>query len=186
MREEFYRLPEVGGVYTTDVLVFNLDDGTDPTKLGDKKEWFLVGVFMAAMLRLPDAEGRGDEKRYTFEADRDPVLNKMRAVMRILGEKKGVDQVVFAALGCSAYGNPVGEIARAWRRAFLVRVDKEGASTDRRRRKSGPGENKRWRRMDVVFAIKDDKMAMAFERAFGPDLLEQGIPYPHEGDETCD
>lgn len=184
LREEFYRLPEVGGLYTADALVFKLDDGTDPMKLDSKKEWFSVDVVTASMLRHPDVEGEGDERRYTSDADREAVLERMRAVMRML-KSKDVGQVVLGAWGCGAHGNPVGEVATAWRRVLLGKVDKEGVRKNRDSGKKGlPDESECWRGMDVVFAIKDDKMAMAFGRAFGPKLLEYGISYPYEGDEA--
>ncbi|SPO06316.1 uncharacterized protein DNG_09005 [Cephalotrichum gorgonifer] len=182
LREEFYRLPEIGGVYTPAVLVFRLDDGNDPAKLDDKKEWFFVDVVTAAMLRLPDVEGEGDAARYARDADREAATRKMTAVMRML-KAKGVDKVVLGAWGCGAYGNPVGEIARAWRRVLLGRVDEDGVQKERGKGKGTADESECWREMEVVFAIKDKKMTVAFTRAFGSKLLEYGLPGPYDMEE---
>ncbi|KAK4215454.1 hypothetical protein QBC37DRAFT_418979 [Rhypophila decipiens] len=208
LKEEFYRLPEVGGVYTPDALVFysgahrshrkdtkkTVDDDedevaedekedqgesegeTESIKVDEKKDWFYVDVVTAAILRFPDlvdapassedgAKGAAIEKLYANQSDREMVVRKLRAVMRIL-RSKGVQQVVLGAWGCGAYGNPVGEIARAWKKVLL------GDS----KRKDGEPRNKpaKWPEeysdIEVVFAIKDRKMADAFAAAWGAGL----------------
>ncbi|KAK8104512.1 uncharacterized protein PG998_011545 [Apiospora kogelbergensis] len=105
-----------GAVYTPDVLVFRDDAGDELEK---KDRWF-VDCVSAGMLRFPDvsvneATGRGS---YALAKDRELVLQKMRSVLRILQAKK-VRKVVLGAWGCGAYGNPVGEIAAAWKRVLL-------------------------------------------------------------------
>ncbi len=71
LRDDFYRLPEVGAVYTPDVLVFGRwdADGSGADAVGEemaRRAWFYVDVVSAAMLRFPDVvDGDGDgEKRY--------------------------------------------------------------------------------------------------------------------------
>ncbi|KAK3386174.1 hypothetical protein B0H63DRAFT_474304 [Podospora didyma] len=182
LREEFYRLPEVGGIYTPDVLVFQLNDDDDDDslegKIDKKADWFFVDVLTAAMLRFPDVDVTEEEKsleggekkrftrrRYAAEADREMVVRKMTAAMRIF-KTKGIGRVVLGAWGCGAYGNPVEEVASAWRKVLL------GAEVDKRRGK----EKKRriendWGGIEeVAFAIRDVKMADAFGRAFGPGI----------------
>lgn len=169
LKEEFYRLPEVGGIYTPDVLVFRRWDEA-ATEL-PKKEWFYVDVMSAGMLRFPDldreegeAEGEG---RYAEEKDREMVVRKMRAVMRIL-RQKGVEKVVLGAWGVGAYGNPVGEVASAWKR---VLVGKKGKGREG------------WDGLEVVFAVKEGRMAEQFAEEFGKGLVVEEIDGEEEEDE---
>jgi uncharacterized protein (TIGR02452 family) len=147
LREEWYRLPEYGGIWTPDVCVFRLqlDD-----QILVKPERFYVDVITAAMLRLPETTHKDGQYQYANDQDREVVVKKIRAVLRIL-EMKGTELVVLGAWGCGAYGNPVREVARAWRRALQTGGDfkhkaRTSLSTLRR----------------VIFAIKDPKMAQEF------------------------
>ncbi|KAK5989416.1 hypothetical protein PT974_10935 [Cladobotryum mycophilum] len=172
LREEFYRLPEVGGVYTPDVLVCKMwDDEALELKSQDQ---FFINVITAAMLRLPDVEEQRGVVVYAEQKDRDIVLQKMRAVMRIL-LSKGVERVVLGAWGCGAYANPVGEIARAWKRVLLGTKSKK------------TGQKESIDGLDIVFAIKDRRMALQFAEAFGPELVmeneDESLIAPHEPDE---
>ncbi|RKU48591.1 hypothetical protein DL546_008436 [Coniochaeta pulveracea] len=167
LREEFYRLPEVGAIYTPDVLVFRKWDEA-ATEL-PKKEWFYVDVVSAGMLRFPDLdqeEGEGEgEGRYAEEKDREMVVKKMRAVMRIL-RQKGVEKVVLGAWGVGAYGNPVGEVATAWKR---VLVGKKGKGREA------------WEGLEIVFAMKDGRTAERFAEEFGEGLVVE--EFEGEGEE---
>ncbi|KAG5940417.1 hypothetical protein E4U59_002451 [Claviceps monticola] len=117
LREEFYRLPDVGGLYTPDVLVLkSWDDGPVGGLLLAKNERFFIDVATCAMLRMPDVEGG----KYADPRDEELVVRKMRAVMRMV-RGRGVMKLVLGAWGCGAYGNPVGEIARAWARVLCAR-----------------------------------------------------------------
>ncbi|KAI4863813.1 hypothetical protein F4820DRAFT_360212 [Hypoxylon rubiginosum] len=193
LRDQFYRLPELGAVFTPDVLVFRGGGGGGDAVAegeiagdGDRRggeegeelvlakgdRWF-VDVVSAAMLRMPEIEVDEDSgwARYASAADRELAVSKMRAVMRVFCAR-GVRKVVLGAWGCGAYGNPVGEIARAWRKVLL------GPAGSGHKRKGRGGKKERvadsWEGIeDVVFAIKDEGMAKAFAAAFGEDLLEQ-------------
>lgn len=175
LREEFYRLPEVGAVYTPDVLVCKMWDA----EAADLKpaDQFFVDVITAAMLRLPDVERNQDgEMAYAEQKDRDMVLRKMRCVMRIL-TSRDVNRIVLGAWGCGAYGNPVEEIARAWRRVLL----------GPRVKRADGGEV--YDHVDIVFAIKDEAMARKFASAFGSEavLEESGcVVGDVEAKETAD
>ncbi|CAN8101997.1 unnamed protein product [Discula destructiva] len=168
LRDEFYRLPEVGCVYSPSVLVFRSGaDGQDAV-LNKNDRWF-VDIVSAGMLRLPDTEideetGQGE---FVHAQDRELVIEKMRAVMRVL-QQKGVAKVVLGAWGCGgAYCNPLGEIARAWRRVLV------GQKKTRAKRKGGANGQieESWRNLEqVLFAIKDQNMAEAFQAAFGDEL----------------
>ncbi|KAF2138729.1 uncharacterized protein K452DRAFT_352873 [Aplosporella prunicola CBS 121167] len=167
LRDSFYRLPEIGGVFTPDVLVFR--DHTDEARELSKKESFFVDVVTAGMLRFPDLDGEeSEEKTYAHSKDRELVLSKMRSVMRIL-KMKGADKVVLGAWGCGAYGNPVMEIAKAWRKVLL------GTGSAKRKGKSKRGGafdgGEGWDGLQVVFAIKDRRMAEDFAKSFESGLV---------------
>ncbi|KAL7908298.1 hypothetical protein GGI35DRAFT_481000 [Trichoderma velutinum] len=157
LHEEFYRLPEIGAIYTPDVLVCKTWD-TEPSDLKPADQFF-VDVITAAMLRLPEIETnqRGDIT-YSEQKDRDMVLAKMRCVMRIL-RSRHIKRVVLGAWGCGAYGNPVDEVARSWRRVLL------GPQAKR------PGRVEVYDDMEVVLAIKDHNMARRFTAAFGAGAM---------------
>jgi hypothetical protein len=210
LRDEFYRLPELGVVYTPDVLVFRSassssfassstsaaidtggSGGDDENDILPKNDRWFVDVVTAAMLRLPETE----DGRYASAADRELVLRKMRAVMRVFAAK-GCTRLVLGAWGCGAYGNPVDEIADGWRRVLVPdhrpemnrRAGEEGASHATAQSKARGDRSKKARNRDketwgadiedVVFAIKDVGMAAAFARAFGEDVL----PVPASAD----
>jgi len=160
LSDSFYRLPEVGGVYTPDVLVFRDAEAEDLEK---RDRWF-VDCVSAGMLRFPsisvdEATGRGS---YSSSKDRELVIEKMRAVMRIF-HSKSVKKVVLGAWGCGAYGNPVGEVAAAWKKVLLG---------GRQAQRSKKGRKELWTGIEtVVFAIKDAGLADAFGQAFGDGLI---------------
>lgn len=160
LSDSFYRLPEIGGVYTPDVLVFRDAEAEDLEK---RNRWF-VDCVSAGMLRFPsisvdEVTGRGS---YSSSKDRELVIEKMRAVMRIF-QSKSVKKVVLGAWGCGAYGNPVGEIAAAWKKVLLG---------GRQAQRSKKGRKELWTGIEtVVFAIKDAGLADAFGQAFGDDLI---------------
>lgn len=167
LRDEFYRLPEVGCVYTPDVLVFRSGDSVGQDSVLDKKDRWFVDVVSAAMLRLPETQvdeetGRG---AYAHDKDRELVILKMKTVMEVL-QSKGIKKVVLGAWGCGAYGNPVGEVARAWRKTL---------APGKRRKSKTMGNSKLptglWNGFDeIMFAVKDQGMAEAFRSAFGEGL----------------
>ncbi|KAF7535743.1 hypothetical protein G7054_g5123 [Neopestalotiopsis clavispora] len=159
LKDEFYRLPELGAVYTPDVLVFRDESGEDLEK---RDRWF-VDCVSAAMLRMPETEvneesGRG---KYVNSSDRDTILQKMRIVMRVF-QAKGARKVVLGAWGCGAYGNPVGEIAAAWSKVLLG-----GRNKAKAKKETWSGIK------EVVFAIKDPSLAEGFAAAFGPGLTRR-------------
>ena len=150
LREEFYRLPDVGGVYTPDVLVLNTEQDLAP------RERFYVDVVSAGMLRMPDVQGG----RYVEDKDREMAVCKMRAVMR-MARQGGVNRLVLGAWGCGAYGNPTAEIARAWKKVLT------GG-------KRGVENAEGWQGLQVVFAIKERRLADVFADEFGIDLDPTG------------
>lgn len=193
LRDEFYRLPEVGCVYTPDVLVFRTSEdgssgdggGDNNNDLLDKNDRWFVDVVSAAMLRLPETdvdEGTG-HGTYVHAKDRELVVDKMRAVMRVF-QAKNAAKVVVGAWGCGAYGNPVGEIARAWRKVLVGNDSKKGSH---KAKKSACQQS--WAGIqEVVFAVKDATMAEALQTAFGDELdwanEEQDEDSDDEGDDA--
>ncbi|KAK3109488.1 hypothetical protein LTR53_017214 [Teratosphaeriaceae sp. CCFEE 6253] len=174
----FYRLPDLGGVHTPDVLVFR--DSTPQAHERPKRDRFLVDVVSAAMLRFPAAPTTSTTRGGRPAADdaagacscgvsycdghRDLVARKMRAVLRI-AQLQGVERVVLGAWGCGASGNPVAEVARLWRKVL--------AGSLRQRRPN----SERWQGIrEVVFAIPDRGMAKEFEVAF-KDILAHDAPF---------
>ncbi|KAK2048378.1 hypothetical protein LZ31DRAFT_550416 [Colletotrichum somersetense] len=160
LKDEYYRLPELGAIYTPDVMVFR--DNYSSNVLEKKERWF-VDCISAAMLRNPETER--DEtsgfSHYVHEKDRQLVLDKIKVVLRVC-QMKGIRKIVLGTWGCGAYGNPVAEVAKAWRKALIPRNDTKGKKKENKETWGGIE--------DVVFAIKDHGMADAFEEAFGKGI----------------
>lgn len=177
LKEEWYRLPEVGGIWSPDVCVFRLPGhGHDEDRELGKCDRFHVGVVTAAMLRFPDLteDENSDDQMYANESDRELVNRKMRVVVRILSSK-GVERVVLGAWGYGAYGNPMNEVVKAWKRVLLGLPKKS----------KGKGSDEGWGKLkELVFAIKDATTADRFAKAWGPDLqISQDGDFTKGGDE---
>lgn len=161
LREEFYRLPPLGSIYTPDVLVFRDEGNKDLSK----RDRFYVDVISCAALRFPELEGG----RYEKAADREQMWGKMRAVMRA-AVQGGVSKVVLGAWGCGAYGNPVEEIADAWRRVLIASAGK-----------GGRGNKEEWDGVEeVVFAIstkhaEGEHQLEVFRKVFEGVAIEEEI-----------
>ncbi|KAF2264840.1 hypothetical protein CC78DRAFT_532959 [Lojkania enalia] len=187
LKESFYRLPEYGGIFSPNVLVFRnslpLFNAKGELGRGDR---FWVDVVSAGMLRFPELEGDEDGEKRLGEVDRAVVEKKMRAVLRIAGMKGG-RKVVLGAWGCGAYGNPVKDIAHAWRRVL-------GGLSDNSKQGKGRaiGNAESWNGIsEVVFAISSRKMASDFAEAFGGNITveagsdaEDGAEEEEEGDQV--
>lgn len=157
LREEFYRLPEIGGIYTPDVLVFRSGDD-EGTNL-DKDKRFFVDVISSGMLRFPDieeAESEGTPPKYASAKDRRVVEDKMRAVLSIC-RLKNISKIVLGAWGCGAYGNPVEEIAEAWKKV----LDEKAQG------------------LEAVFAVKNKIMAERFGK-----ILDVEVEYLNEDEQA--
>ena len=154
LHETYYRLPELGVVYTPDVLVFRDADCTNLSKNGR----YFVDVVSAAMIRAPDTTEDG---KYADPRDEEMVIQKMRALMRVL-VAKGASRVVLGAWGCGAFRNPDGEVARLWKKTIC------GVSDSGKTRK-----REWWTGLEqIIFAITDKKMVEGFEKCFDGLLTE--------------
>jgi uncharacterized protein (TIGR02452 family) len=171
--DSFYRLPEVGGIYTPDVLVFR--DSTPEANDLTKRDRYFLDVVSAGMFRFPDSRGRSEDRDSSCtcgvsycDNDRELVTRKMKAVLRI-AESKGAERLVLGAWGCGAYGNPVKEVAKIWRKVI--------AGGPRQRRPN----SERWNGIkEIVFAIPDRTMVREFERAFTDILCTNPVTPPSE------
>lgn len=171
--DSFYPLPDIGGVYSPDVMVFR--DCTPEANELLKRDRFFIDVISASMIRFPgDPRTRHDEYYEPTctcgisycDRDREIVIRKMKAVMRI-AQQKGIERLVLGAWGCGSYGNPVKEIAKLWRKVISGSV--------RQRRPNA----ERWQGIkEVVFAIPDRKMAVEFESVFRDILSHDSITPP--------
>lgn len=201
LREEFYRLPEVGGVYTKDILVFRESDGESESGVRDleKNARWWVDVVSAGMLRFPEVENislANDEEedsdreaaeevvsKYVSGKDRELVEDKMRGVMRIVkSQERGVKGLILGAWGCGAYGNPVSETAGCWRRVLLGDGGERDIVGGLGKGRNGRGgksvkesenlekERQSWSNLEIVFAIKERKLAIQFANWFGEDV----------------
>lgn len=95
LKDEFYRIPETGLIYTRDVLVFRDSEAKDLPKV----DRYHVDVVTSAMLRLPDVVETSTGTTWAEERDKEMVLVKMRVLMRALVQN-GVSTVVLGAWGC--------------------------------------------------------------------------------------
>ncbi|KAK5453441.1 hypothetical protein LTS15_006626 [Exophiala xenobiotica] len=180
LRDEFYRLPEVGAIWTEDVMVFRDESGRD---LNKGERWW-IDVISAGMLRFPDVEADEEEegeeheeqKKYANPKDRHNAIEKIRCVMEIL-RSKGVEKCVLGAWGCGAYGNPVPEMARAFKKVIWGGEVKGG-------RKTGKGGVCWGSLREVAFAIKEGKTASEFAKHFGVEVALEKRPTPGEQEET--
>ncbi|PSN66040.1 hypothetical protein BS50DRAFT_668650 [Corynespora cassiicola Philippines] len=226
LHDRFYRLPEVGAVFTRDVLVFRSSVGLGGSEPGPTStssasnastssssasaaaaaatsglpssegelpvsERYFVDVVSAGMLRFPELEGGEEEeggRRWLGAKDRGLVERKMRAVMRVVAGR-GVRKLVLGAWGCGAYGNPVEDVAGAWRMVIDGHASSSsslssaspGSGGGKKGKKGGVEEVESWGSVEeIVFAIPGRKMAEDFARAFGGVEVERG---PGGGDE---
>jgi uncharacterized protein (TIGR02452 family) len=171
--DDFYRLPEIGGVVTPDVLVHR--DSTPEAEDLPKRERFFVDVISAAMIRFPETNSARIAEKEEAEGgcscgvsycdrDRELVTHKMRGVLR-MAQTRGAEKLILGAWGCGAYGNPVREVAKIWKRVILGTT---------RKAESWPGIK------EIVFAITDRSQLKEFEKCFGDVLAKESVSPPAE------
>ncbi|KAF7329830.1 hypothetical protein MKEN_00246400 [Mycena kentingensis (nom. inval.)] len=145
--DAFYRLPEVGCIYTQDVCVFCGSYGVQdtsrnlkakPDSVNPTVEWWFVDVISCAAVRGPDLT---DADAYADPAQRDLMREKIKCIFRAAA-LQGCRRLVLGAFGCGAFGNPPKEVAALFKRVLLGR---EGSP------RGGEFEG---RFDEVVFAIK--------------------------------
>ncbi|RDB19680.1 hypothetical protein Hypma_013341 [Hypsizygus marmoreus] len=149
LHEHFYRLPELGCVYTPDACVFRgrygSAAGATVTDINPPTAWWFVNIISCAAVRGPDVD---ENDRYVNPGQRDLMREKIKRVLRV-ARMKGCRRLVLGAFGCGAFGNPSGEVAELFKRVLLGRGRKDDEF-------AGCFD-------EVVFAIKGGKQA-TFER----------------------
>ncbi|KAJ6612772.1 hypothetical protein B0H10DRAFT_2050976 [Mycena sp. CBHHK59/15] len=125
LQESFYRLPELGCVYTPDVCVFrgNYGDPSGHRAAADiNPDWWFVDVISCAAVRGPDVDENG---HYVDVAQKDLMREKIKCIFRAAVANE-CRRLVLGAFGCGAFGNPPEEVAELFRRVLLGR---EGGGT---------------------------------------------------------
>ena len=186
LKESFYRLPEYGGIYTHDVLVFRsaLPLGDNAGELPPTERWY-VDVISAGMLRFPELEGEEDEEKRLSKKDREVVEAKIRGVLRI-AEQKEVKGLVLGAWGIGAYGNPVKDIAKAFAKVLGV-GSSSSASTGKKNSKSPSVGIEAFPAIEhIIFAIPNRKIASNFAAAFGGSIQVEDGPGASSSDDDDD
>jgi uncharacterized protein (TIGR02452 family) len=113
--ESFYRIPENAAIFTSDVLVFRGSNLVDMPKA----DWFFTDIISCAAIRRPDVvKNAVGQTVYEVEKDREVMTMKVRLICQVAKEK-GVTHLVLGALGCGAFRNPPGEVARIFKKVLL-------------------------------------------------------------------
>lgn len=112
------------GLYTRDMVVIRGDMASGHELLADvaPADLPVVSALSVAALRDPGVRKvsvntpAGAEERLEFARpqDREVTKGKMRLTLR-MAASRGHGLLVLGALGCGAFRNPTGEVARCWR-----------------------------------------------------------------------
>ncbi|KAI4937442.1 uncharacterized protein J4E92_002173 [Alternaria infectoria] len=175
LKETFYRLPEYGGIYTHDVLVFRsaLPLGDNAGELSPTERWY-IDVISAGMLRFPELEGEEEKEKRLSKKDREIVESKIRSVLRI-AEQKGVKALVLGAWGVGAYGNPVKDIAEAFAKVLGCVSSHPSSGGKKNNKLPSTGAETFPSIENIIFAIPQRKVANDFAAAFGGKIeVEDG------------
>lgn len=173
--DEFYALPDIGGIFTPDVLVFRDTNAIDLPK----RERYFVNVITAGVPKHPESRGRYDEREASCscgvsycDRDRDIMVRKMKAVLR-MAQLKGTKQLILGAWGCGgSYKHPVKEVAKLWRKVIV------GSARQRR------PNAEQWEGIDeIIFSIPDGSFAREFRHVF-EDVLSPEYEPPSSGTST--
>lgn len=169
--ESLYPLPEIGGIHSSDVLVFG--DSTPEAEEMSKRDRIYIDVITASMLKFPGAarwRQDGDEMRpgcscgvSYCDRDRNAVMSKMQAVLRI-AEAQGSEKLVLGAWGCGTYANPPKEIARMWKKVICGTTKSPVC---------WPGIK------EIVFAINERAPLKEFEKCFADVIASQATQAEH-------
>ncbi|KAL8800057.1 MAG: hypothetical protein Q9182_005457 [Xanthomendoza sp. 2 TL-2023] len=122
LKHRYYPMPNHAAIYSPRVLIIRESAAHSHRllDLGKPDALPVVSVVSMAAIRDPPVLRRlGDGREiYAAAADREMMRDKIRMVLRVAAAK-GHRQLVLGALGCGAFGNPRGEVARLWRDVLL-------------------------------------------------------------------
>ncbi|KAK7521681.1 hypothetical protein IWX49DRAFT_511220 [Phyllosticta citricarpa] len=116
-----YPVPQTGGMYSPSVVVFR--DGPDNYQVW--REFRALPVISVAPVRRPKLDESG--QRYSFEQERDLMLEKMRTVLRI-AFAWGHRNICLGAFGVGPiFRNPAAEVAKMWKMLLFQEKEFQGA-----------------------------------------------------------
>jgi len=147
LKEEFYRIPELGCIYSPDICVFSgLYNSNQHSKgktellpvcnaagesnlysigqVNPKTAWWFINVISCAAVRNPDVDDQGC---YYDILQKDLMREKIKRILRAAA-LHGCRKIVLGAFGCGAFGNPPREVAALFRRCIVGREGNTGQS----------------------------------------------------------
>ncbi|PNH71731.1 hypothetical protein VDGD_09940 [Verticillium dahliae] len=117
-----YPIPIEGAIYSPHVVRFRHDQ--DRIESLDVKDWQSLPVVSMPPTRWPKLTDGG--RKYSFAEERQLVMNKMRAALRICAYQQ-FRYVVVGDFGLgNGYRNPPRELAELWREVLLWDTDLRG------------------------------------------------------------
>ncbi|KZF21766.1 hypothetical protein L228DRAFT_159494 [Xylona heveae TC161] len=115
-----YPIPQKGGIYSPNVVVFR----SGPDQYQVWRDFKVLPVISVAPVRRPKLDESGT--RYSFEQERELMMEKMRTVLRIAAAW-GHSDLCLGAFGVGhGFRNPVTEIASMWRTILFSEPEFQG------------------------------------------------------------
>ena len=114
LKIKHYPLGDKEGIYSPDVMVIrkSMKDGHGLLDLREPKELPVISAVSVAAVCRPDiATTLSGAKKYSNDADKKLMMEKMRLMLRMTIRHRHT-QFVLGAFGCGAFGNPREEVAR--------------------------------------------------------------------------
>ncbi|KAF2087226.1 hypothetical protein K490DRAFT_42602 [Saccharata proteae CBS 121410] len=119
--DSHYPIPQKGGIYSPNVVVFR--DGPDSYQLW--RDFRALPVISVAPVRRPKLDETGT--KYSFEQEKELMLDKMRAVLRI-SAAWGHKDICLGAFGVGpVFRNPAEEVAKMWKMLLFHEAEFQGA-----------------------------------------------------------
>ncbi|KAF2001120.1 hypothetical protein P154DRAFT_465008 [Amniculicola lignicola CBS 123094] len=121
----FYPIPQRGGIYSTEVYVYR--EGAEKN-YGVWPVNKVLPVISVAPVRRPKLDEAGQQ--YSFAQEKELMREKMRSVLRIAAYC-GHTNICIGAFGVGPiFRNPVGEVAKMWRKLLFEEEEFHGVFTD--------------------------------------------------------
>lgn len=121
LKRDFYPIPDVGGVYSPNVVVMREAENKNFAVMDFGKPDALPvvsAVSVPAVSRPPTKIGKAVDgtamDKYSRPADRTMMKDKMRVMLRIAATN-GHTRIVLGAFGCGSFANPRAEVALCFR-----------------------------------------------------------------------